>query len=128
MKKLVLSAVIAVSVLSGCAQAQPHHRHHHHQPNVENVLIPLIIGGVIGATIASEPRPPVVVYQEPREEYYLPPVYQTPRVVVYLEDCRVWDSLTQYRNCEKRNAEERFRARQVQNEYNRRSGDWRYSR
>ena len=76
MKKL-----LALALILGCglAQANPyHHRHHgyahvprvvHHHYGWERVVVPLVIGGVVGAAIANNraeaQTPPPVIYQSP---------------------------------------------------------------
>ncbi len=76
-----MKTLIALVLLFGTALAQAnpyYHRHHgykhaprviHHHGSWDRVVVPLIIGGVVGAAIANNraeaQTPPPVVYQPP---------------------------------------------------------------
>lgn len=75
--KKTLVALIAGLAIMGSAQAQYHHHGHYrggYHAGGGHWIAPLIIGGVVGAVIARESQPAVVVQQPPV-------VYQQPQVV-----------------------------------------------
>lgn len=77
MKKLFIALITGLTVFSAQAQhhhGHRHHWHHKHAPRVivhdswGHIVVPLIIGGVVGAAIAKEsqpPAPPVVLATPP---------------------------------------------------------------
>lgn len=81
---------LAIGVaLAGAALAQHGHRPYNPPPRViihernGDILVPLIIGGVLGAVIANQhqhPAPQQVPQQHP-QPVYVPPVYQPAPVV-----------------------------------------------
>ena len=81
MKKFLLLLIFA----STTAMAQHHHGYWRHGNGGWNWVAPAIIGGVIGYEIA-QPRPPVVVIQQP-------PTYVTPPVVVTTDVCSPWTQI-----------------------------------
>lgn len=98
----LLIAGIAVA-MSTAAVAQPrgdfgHRGGHSHHHSGGNWVAPLVIGGVIGAVIASQPRE---VYVQPAPVYIPPrPVYPeyTPRTMwrrvdVYIPECNCYRTI-----------------------------------
>lgn len=94
-KLLVVGLVAAALSTSACAQ---HHGHHH---GGGNWIAPLVIGGVIGAVIANQPRsytytpppPPPVVYYPGTvyPDYTYRPMYKM--VDVFFPDCNCYRSV-----------------------------------
>ena len=79
--------IFALLMLSGTVgMAQPGFRYHHHgyYPGYGWVA-PVVIGGVIGYEIA-QPRPPVVVTQQP------PIIIQQPQVI-QTQNCSPWTEI-----------------------------------
>jgi len=74
--KKTLVALIAGLAIMGSAQAQHHHHGHRggYHAGGGHWIAPLIIGGVVGAVIARESQPAVIVQQPPV-------IYQQPQVV-----------------------------------------------
>lgn len=79
MKRSLLIGALVASLAAPVLAQHGHHGHHHHGGS-GNWVAPLIIGGVLGAVITSQNRPPVV--QQP-PIIYTPPVYYPP-----LQTCR----------------------------------------
>jgi hypothetical protein len=81
MSKIIVALTLILSCFS--AQAGPYgHRHHHHGHG--SWIAPLIIGGLAGAVIVNQTRPPAppVVYQQ-----LPPPPYGYQYSTVYDYNC-----------------------------------------
>lgn len=87
MKKF-LAVILALSMTPVFAQ------HHHHGGGGGNWVAPLILGGVVGAAIASRPTPPPQVYYTP-----VPPPVYNPMPTYYQCLVQVYDPVYNiYRN------------------------------
>ena len=82
MKKLIFGLLILVSA---SAMAQHHHGHWERRGGGWGWVAPVVIGGVIGYEIA-QPRPPVVVTQQP------PVIIQQPQVI-QTQNCSPWTEI-----------------------------------
>ena len=77
MRKLLALLILSVTVTGAAAQ----YRHHHHHGGgwgVGHVIVPLVIGGVVGAAIArnNEPAPVIVQQSTGPVTYSCPAPYQ----------------------------------------------------
>ena len=79
-----LLAILLVT-LSSSVMAQHHHGHWERRGGGWGWVAPVVIGGVIGYEI-SQPRPPVVVTQQP------PVIIQQPQVV-QTQTCSPWTQI-----------------------------------
>ena len=79
-----LLAILLVT-LSSSVMAQYHHGHWERRGGGWGWVAPVVIGGVIGYEI-SQPRPPVVVTQQP------PVIIQQPQVV-QTQTCSPWTQI-----------------------------------
>ena len=82
MKKLIFATLLLVSAT---AMAQHHHGHWQRHGGGWGWVAPVVIGGVIGYEIA-QPRPPVVVTQQP------PIIIQQPQVI-QTQNCSPWTEI-----------------------------------
>ena len=72
MKKILIALALGATLI-GAAHAQHRDFHHHHRPVIVertytggDVLVPLIIGGMIGAVIANSNQQQVIVQPQPQ--------------------------------------------------------------
>ena len=82
MKKLILATLLCASTV---AMAQHHHGHWERRGGGWGWVAPVIVGGVIGYELA-QPRPPVVVTQQP------PVIIQQPQVI-QTQNCSPWTEI-----------------------------------
>ena len=115
MKKLI--AVLALATTSMTAFADPHWGGHHHGgyyggyygpqvihqnhsyyrgSNAGDILLPMVIGGVVGWSINEASRQPQI-YQQPQVIYQQPPVIYQQAPTVNYQKCTPWvESVDQY--------------------------------
>jgi len=82
MKKLLAMLLISVSAT---AMAQHHHGHWQRHGSGWGWVAPVVIGGVIGYEMA-QPRPPVVITQQP------PVIIQQPQIIQQ-QNCSPWTEI-----------------------------------
>ena len=76
--KKVLIALFGLLLTTACSANPPHHGGHYYgryNHGSDNWLAPLIVGGIIGYTIAERPQPSVIIE---RPVYPAMPVYTVP--------------------------------------------------
>jgi hypothetical protein len=83
MKKLLLTLILLISTT---VMAQHHHGHWERRVGGGwNWVAPVVIGGVIGYELA-QPRPPVVITQQP------PVIIQQPQIIQQ-QNCSPWTEI-----------------------------------
>ena len=96
MKKILISLALLMTVVPALAQHWNHgHRHHGHARHYGqgNWVVPIIIGGVVGAVIANRPAQAdtVIVQQQP---IYVPQEACTPWKEIQTLDGRIYRERT----------------------------------
>jgi hypothetical protein len=87
MKKLLAALVLTTIPTLGVAHGNRHNYTPHHRHGSHVWIAPLIIGGAVGAAIASQ-RPPVVTYSP--QQYLPPPPYGYTYINVYDHGCNCY--------------------------------------
>jgi hypothetical protein len=71
MKRLAITLIASLTLLSGTSQANPHHmnRHgHYHNVHRADWIAPLVIGSVVTYAL-TRPAPQPVIVQQPQQVY-----------------------------------------------------------